>query len=302
MKELVTILLPTYNGQEYIRQMLDSIYKQDYRPLEIIITDDASTDYTVSLVNQWARSVDTFGLLFKFIRNGKNKGLSANISGAVKYIHGKYLFLADQDDVWRPNKVSMQVAYLEKNMDCIMCICDRNFINAKGEVVYPSAFQYTNAELKKRDYNKVMSLPAVYSANCICMRTEHLDKIFPIPRQVYSHDLFIAIMAAHYGNIGYIRRVLTQYRIHGNNLSRQYALETNRNLLKAGYIIYKGFQRKKKARENDDLIIRQTLEQRFHENNKHYLRMMGEKDVGCAFIETIRYIFKNLDRWKRFCK
>ena len=51
MNDLVTILLPTYNGQEYVSQMLDSIYFQDYRPIELIICDDASTDDTVNVVS-----------------------------------------------------------------------------------------------------------------------------------------------------------------------------------------------------------------------------------------------------------
>ena len=56
MKELVTILLTTYNGQQYIQQMLDSIYLQDYRPIEVIIAYDASIDKTVSIIINWIKN------------------------------------------------------------------------------------------------------------------------------------------------------------------------------------------------------------------------------------------------------
>lgn len=301
MNDLVTILLPTYNGQEYVSQMLDSIYFQDYRPIELIICDDASTDDTVNVVSRWRRDVYAKDISIKLIRNLKNEGLSRNISIAAKRMHGKYLLLADQDDIWKCNKISEQIKYLKENIDCVICICDRSIINNENKIICPSLFRYKSADLKKRNLKKVMNSNILYPANCMCIRTEHIEKIFPIPRGICEHDTFIAIMAAHYGNIGYVRQALTLYRIHGNNLSAQYALETNRSLLKAGQIIIKGFKRKNRREAIDPLILERELKNRFQERISKWSPKLYSGKVKHIYLETLRYIYHNWDKRKKFC-
>ncbi len=302
MNELATILLPTYNGEKYIEQMLDSIYKQSYRPIEVIITDDASTDRTVAVVAHWLKKRSTEELSFKIIRNKKNRGLSGNISRCEKYIHGKFLFLADQDDIWKEEKVSSQIAYLKENEDCIMCICDRGIINENNEIVCNSLFQYKHARLQKRNYNMVLNSKVQYPANCICLRADHIDKIFPIPTQICEHDTFITIMAAHYGRVGYINKMLVLYRIHENNLSHKFALETNDNLLKAGYIILKAYKRKNEREQIDPEILTVELKSRFDENIPKWSKNLYSGKIDHIYWKTILYILYNIDKWKKFNK
>lgn len=301
MNELVTVILPVYNGERYVEQMLDSIYRQDYRPMEVIISDDASCDGTVAVIENWLKHVEQQDISFQLIRNRKNIGLSGNITRAAQYIHGKYLFLADQDDIWIRDKITAQIRYLEQNSDCVMCICDRSIIDKRNKVLCRSLFQYRHANIGKRNYNKVLNSAVQYSANCMCLRTEHLQNIFPIPKQICEHDTFIAIMAAHYGKIGYVKRPLTLYRIHDRNLSSQYALETNSNLLKAGYIISRNFRRRNRRECIDPIIIRRELNKRFHEDIVKWSPNLYSGKTEHIYLETVRYIFLNISKWKRFC-
>lgn len=304
MRELATILLPTYNGQKYIKKMLESIILQDYRPIEVIISDDASKDNTTSIIDNYMKLHCNEGLSYRIIRNRKNVGLSGNISRAAKYVHGKYLFLADQDDIWKSNKISAQIEYMEKNDDCIMCICDRSIIDAEDKIICNSHFRYKQYNCRisqKWDYKMVLNNGPRYAANCICLRTDHLNKIFPIPRQLCSHDNFITIMAVHYGKIGWLNETLTLYRIHGGNLSGQYALETNKNIFKAGYIIFKGYKRISKRETIDLPIIKRELEVRFQEHSPNLEKFLYLSSGNNAYLMTMRYIFKNINKWKKFC-
>lgn len=301
MKELVTILLPTYNGQKYIIQMLQSIFLQTYRPIEVIISDDASEDNTVLIIERYLSNNIASHIQFKLIKNIKNRGVSGNISKAVAYVHGKYLFLADQDDMWEKDKVSAQIEYLEKNQDCVMCICDRCVINKNNEIVCSSLFKYKCSDIRKRDYRKVLTSVKLYPANCMCLRTKYLKSIFPVPAQIYEHDTFIVIMAAHYGKIGYINKVLTLYRIHGGNLSRQYALETNRNLLKAAYVICKGYRRKNRKEVIDPVIVKRELKRRYSEEVSQWSKNIYPGKTKHVYLATIQYILKNIERWQKFC-
>lgn len=300
MNDLVTILLPIYNGRQYIVQMLNSIYFQNYRPLEVIISDDASTDGTTAVVRRWLKGKNGNDITFQLIMNKENRGLSGNISNAATHIHGKYLFLADQDDIWRKNKISAQVAYMEDNEDCEMCVCDRSVINGKGEVKCESLMRYEHRNPKKRSYKDVLNQAICYSANCICLRTEHLDHIFPIPSGICEHDTFIAVMAAHFGKIGYVREPLTMYRIHGKNLSGNYAMETTKNLLRLEYAIIKSLKRVNRRETTDPVLIREALKNRFHEDNVRFSKKLYHGRIEKIYITSIRYIWDNIDRWRKF--
>ena len=302
MNDLATILLPTYNGAKYVLQMLESIYLQDYRPIEVIISDDASTDKTLLVIEHWLKDKIMENISFKVIKNIDNVGLSGNVSRAAKYVHGKYLFLADQDDLWHSNKVSSQIEYLEEHNECVVCICDRSIINKENEIVCESYFKYVNAFPEKRDYRTVLNCGRLYAANCMCLRTEHLNKIFPIPRQVCEHDTFIIIMAAHFGEIGYIIKALTLYRIYENNLSGQFAMEINRNPFKAGFVIYKAKKRMNRRESVDPFIIKKVLEQRFNETGVEFSRTLYPGTVNHIYWQTIKYMIDNKERWKLFCK
>lgn len=302
MNDLATILLPTYNGQKYIVQMLESIYLQDYRPIEVIISDDASTDKTVSVINHWLKDKNTEDISFKVIKNIDNIGLSGNLSRTAKYVHGSYLFFADQDDIWRSNKVSAQIEYLENHKECVMCISDRAIMNKKNEIVCRSYFKHINAFPVKRDYTKVLNSGILYAANCMCLRTEHLDKIFPVPNNICEQDTFITIMAAHFGDIGYLTKALTLYRIHENNLSGRFAMEANRNLLKAGYIIYKNCKKRNWRESVDPVIIKRELEQRFDETNVKFSPALYSGVKKNIYWLTIKRMIGNRKNWKLFCQ
>jgi hypothetical protein len=134
----------------------------------------------------------------------------------------------------------------------------------------------------------------------MCLRTEHLHNIFPIPKQICEHDTFIAIMAAHYGKIGYLNKALTLYRIHDNNLSKQYALETNRNVLKAAVIIKNGFDKKNKRERIDPPILKAELKKRFNEEVPKWSGNLYSGKIDNVYAETIEYIFLNKNKWKIF--
>lgn len=304
MRELATIILPTYNGQKYIKKMLESIILQDYRPIELIISDDASKDNTTVIIDNYLKLNCDAEITYKIIRNRKNVGLSGNISRAAKYVRGKYLFLADQDDIWKSNKISAQIGYLEKNDDCIMCVCDRSIIDSEDRIICKSLFRYPryNDKIKRKwDYKMVLNNLSDCAANCICLRTEHLNDIFPVPPKLCEHDTFITIMAVHYGKIGWLNEALTLWRIHSGNLSGQYALETNKNILKAGYIILKSRKRVIKRETIDLPIIKKELEVRFQENNLKIEEVLNQRSDNNAYMMTMRYIIKNIDKWKKFC-
>jgi teichuronic acid biosynthesis glycosyltransferase TuaG len=111
MSELVSIITPTYNAEKFITETLKSVQNQTYQNWEMILVDDASTDKTVKIISGFAEK-DSRIKLFKLEKNSGN-GFARNI--ALEKAIGKYIAYLDADDLWFPNKLEKQIAFLKEN-------------------------------------------------------------------------------------------------------------------------------------------------------------------------------------------
>src|SRR3954451_20944083 len=107
MDQLVSVVIPTYNGQRYIAATLDSILVQKHRPLEIWVVDDGSTDATTQVVRDYAPEVR----LIEQSRRGHPAARNAGIRAAA----GEFLAFLDHDDLWSPDKLELQMASFMQN-------------------------------------------------------------------------------------------------------------------------------------------------------------------------------------------
>jgi glycosyltransferase involved in cell wall biosynthesis len=107
-KPLVSVLLPVYNGEKYLKEAIKSILRQTYKNFELIIINDGSKDKSIKIVKSFK---DKRIKLY----SQRNKGLAVTLNRAIKLSKGKYLARQDQDDVSFPQRLSKQVDFLEKN-------------------------------------------------------------------------------------------------------------------------------------------------------------------------------------------
>jgi glycosyltransferase involved in cell wall biosynthesis len=112
---LVSIIIPAYNAEQFIDETINSICKQTYKNLEVIIVDDSSTDKTVSLVNAWKKDFITC------IPNDGLKGSASARNTGIKKASGKYIAFFDADDIMFPGKIEKQVEVLEKDLTLDIC-------------------------------------------------------------------------------------------------------------------------------------------------------------------------------------
>lgn len=99
---LVSVIIPVYNGEKYLGEAIQSVLDQDYRPIEIIVVDDGSTDRSAEI----ARSYAGVSYLYQ-----ENQGVSVARNAAIAMARGEFLAFLDADDRWTPNKLSTQVGY-----------------------------------------------------------------------------------------------------------------------------------------------------------------------------------------------
>ena len=107
--ELVSIIMPTYNCGRFIRESIDSVLAQTYKGWELIIVDDCSTDNTSEVVGRY---IDP---RIRYMRNKQNMGAALTRNRALREAKGRYIAFLDSDDLWRPEKLEKQIAFMEQN-------------------------------------------------------------------------------------------------------------------------------------------------------------------------------------------
>ena len=111
MRELVSIITPVYNAEKYLRNTIESVIKQDYANWELIIVDDYSKDKSRLIIEQYMESEKRI----KLIALDQNRGVTFARNTAIKAANGRYIAFLDSDDLWHPNKLSIQLDFMQKN-------------------------------------------------------------------------------------------------------------------------------------------------------------------------------------------
>ncbi len=122
---LVSIVVPVFNGEKYLRTSLDSIVNQTYPRIEILVMDDASTDSTPEIIGGYGNKV-------QHIRQSQNKGQFDNVNDGLDIARGKYTAIYHADDLYDSKIVEREVEFLEKHAEVGAVFCYDIFINAEG--------------------------------------------------------------------------------------------------------------------------------------------------------------------------
>jgi len=127
---LVSVIIPCYNGEKYLAEAIQSALDQTYRPIEVLVVDDASTDHSAEIAA-------SFGSPVRVLRNERNMERSWSRNRAVRESAGELIALLDADDVWLPDKLERQVSLLAQNPDCALIYAKaQDFVTEHGNRVY----------------------------------------------------------------------------------------------------------------------------------------------------------------------
>uniref|UniRef100_UPI004057BD07 glycosyltransferase n=1 Tax=Acetatifactor sp. TaxID=1872090 RepID=UPI004057BD07 len=213
--------MATYNGETYLVEQLDTIRKQSVPVDELIICDDCSKDKTVEIARNY---IVENGLAdkWKVVINEKNMGYANNFHNATLLATGDLILFADQDDLWREDKVQIMTALMQKHTDC-MVLCSDYEPFYDGEHV-PTASKKT---LEKMPNNGVLekvelSEQSVYIGAlgcCMCVRREFYHKLNAYWFDGWAQDDRMWRLAQCAGGCYILHSNLIQHRIHGNNTS-----------------------------------------------------------------------------------
>ena len=204
---LISIALATYNGEKFIREQIDSILCQLSSDDEIIVSDDGSTDGTIVIINCIGDK------RIRIIEGPRKHSPTFNFENALKEAKGNYIFLADQDDVWKTNKVEVCMKWLQK-YDCV--VSDAEVTDSNLNPLYPSLYAIMQVR-QGHIYNTVWKNG--YTGCCMAFRRNILEASLPFPKDIPMHDIWIGNVAAYKYNVNFIPDKLILFRRHKETIS-----------------------------------------------------------------------------------
>ena len=210
---MISVCIATHNGEKYIKEQLVSILEQIEDSDEIIISDDGSTDNTIELIH----SLDDDRIKIVTIEHSRKNMkphwyVTKNFENSLKHAKGDMIFLADQDDIWMPNKIEKCIKGIGENIALLHNLrCVDINANSLG-------YDWYNQKEKFRKYN-ILMMGHTHQGCALCFKKELLNFILPFPENLYTHDFWIGIIAELKGGLRFLDEDLMKYRIHGNNTS-----------------------------------------------------------------------------------
>lgn len=196
--------MPSYNGEKFIKQQIDSILDQLAVNDELVISDDSSSDKTIDIIKSYKDK------RIRLFENQKFKSPIFNLENALRHAEGDFIFLADQDDIWYPDKVKTVLDQL-KNYDLVVSNC--KLIDANNAILEPSFFQliHSGKGFFKNLYKNT------YLGCCMAFDKSVLEYALPFPKGIAIHDHWIGLNAELFSSIYFCDEKLVGYRKHDNN-------------------------------------------------------------------------------------
>ncbi len=236
---MISVCMTTYNGALFIKEQLESIRSQLSDNDEIIISDDGSTDETISIIESLNdKRIIILNHIHKdnpFYPKSTVAAVTYNFENALQKAKGDYIFLSDQDDIWYYNKVEKSLKFLS----------EYDLVLSNFSTIAENNNLIEEKYLKKCPYSKnniFNILRPPFLGCCLAFNKKVLDKVLPIPEKVCIHDLWIGLVSNKIGKIKYIDEPLIYHRFWSKNTSNYGKKSPNTILVKLKYRFWNYYQ------------------------------------------------------------
>lgn len=211
---LVSVVMPVYNAQRYLKTAINSIKSQSYINWELIIVDDKSTDESLTL----AKKIATKNPQIKVFQNKKHSGVATTANFALTKVKGNLVARMDADDIAHPDRLHKQVKYLSKHLDTVAVGSQCYLINQSGKRIGKKTFP-----TKINDIKKMMFYFYPLQQPTVMVNKKLLPKNFiwyqPGLEAAEEHELLFKFL--QFGQVVNLPNFLLSYRIHDQNVTKK---------------------------------------------------------------------------------
>jgi len=213
-KPLVSIVIPVHNGEEYIKEAIDSCLNQTYENIEIIVVDDKSTDNTLKILQEYRDSITVIPV-------EKQNGLGNVLNIGIRASNGEYIARMDADDVMYPNRIGKQVEYMQEHPNCVAVGGQIDIIDKDGNITGHREYAIEDEDIKK---NMFLFQPFAHPA--VMLRRSALEDVGLYPENIWKvEDVKLFFLLSKEGEFHNIGDTVLKYRMTFNTQSQSNMLD-----------------------------------------------------------------------------
>jgi glycosyltransferase involved in cell wall biosynthesis len=207
---LVSVLMSVYNSDRYLKQTVESILKQTYHTFEFVVIDDGSTDRSLAILQNYAAQDHRIRLTHR-----ENRGIPKTRNELVAQAKGALIAVIDADDIAFPDRLALQVAFMEQNPEVVWVGGAFDLIDDRGRRLTRIEFPQTNAEIQQLLVQGSTSFlhPGAMIRRSAIEQVGGYDEALPT-----AHDLDLWLKLSDIGNLANLKQPVVQYRIHANSI------------------------------------------------------------------------------------
>ena len=280
MSDLVSVILPVFNGEKYLVESIESILNQTYSNFEFIIINDGSSDKSLKIIKKYNKLDKRILVISR-----ENKGLIASLNEGIEKSKGSYIARMDQDDISLSSRFEQQLSFMKKNLDIGICGSSVQLFNEEKNFSI-SRYPQKDNEIKFR-----LMFASSFAHSTVMIRRDVFDILkyenFP---NAEDYKLWTDIAMANF-KMANLDKILLKYRCHDEQISKKNGYEQRKKTFEISNIYLSSIRGVELIRKN--LIINKNnsspknLYYLFHDINK-YRNKMNIPDY--YFLEAMRII------------
>lgn len=244
---LVSIVLITYNSAKYVLETLESVKKQTWHNIELIISDDGSNDLTIKICTDWLKENKHHFQQVHLITVAENTGIPKNCNRGLRATRGEWLKTISGDDILLPNCIADNMAFSRLIPDCSFIFSDVNEINENGSVirehiVNESLLFFGNLSTAKKQLKAYSRWPAFLNTPSFFSKREVIEKVGFCDEnfKIYEDMTMIIRMMERNIKMYYMPITTVSYRIHQQAISRSQHVNERRE--KEAFMVFKKYR------------------------------------------------------------
>ena len=219
---MVVILLSTYNGAAYLPEWLHSLKQQSYTQWKLLVRDDGSCDESIAMIETFFYDDEEH---LEVIPSHENIGVKASfnrlVDAALQMPLCEYVMFADQDDIWKPDKIAQTLAVMQRLQHQYASVpllvhTDLHVSDEQMNIIDTSLWHYEHNDPYKDTLNYLLYQNTATGCSMMVNRTL-LERAFPVPEAAIMHDWWCSLVAAAFGKRGIVTSATLYYRQHANN-------------------------------------------------------------------------------------
>lgn len=217
---IIEVVLPTYNGVNYLVAQLASIDAQSLRPARVLLRDDGSSDGTPELIE---RLQERYGSWLEVLPADGNLGCTANVNRLLEATTAPYVALADQDDLWLPCKLEQAMTLMQQlearygTAMPLLVHSDLELVDSHARTLGCRYLERQRLDPERTDLVD-LAFTNVVTGCTVLLNRALLQKALPIPPEALMHDWWLALVASAFGQIALDKKPRILYRQHGGNV------------------------------------------------------------------------------------